>query len=65
MVGYRAMMKHLTEIYGSLPANEFQPVNLIAYQDHLISKRLTRKYVNMQTTRLKHLFKWSVPRGFP
>ena len=54
---YRPTLNALREIYGLLPATEFRPKKLLAVQQYLIEKDQTRTYVNMQTSRIKRIWR--------
>ena len=59
---YRPTLDAVRDLYGTLPAAEFSPKKLLALQQHLIQKDQTRTYVNMQTSRIKRVWRWAVSR---
>lgn len=56
----------LRELYGRTPAADFGPRKLRLLRDHMIRgagsrrKPWTRKYINSQIQRVRHVFKWAV-----
>ena len=55
-------LKPLTELFASLPANEFGPLKLIETRDHMITKDWARTLINRRIARVKRMFKWAVSR---
>ena len=57
---YRPTFNLIREIYGTLPAANFSPKKLLAIQQRMIELDQTRTYVNMQTSRIKRVWRWAV-----
>jgi integrase len=58
---FGAALKPLREMYGHLPVAEFGPLELRKWRDQQVGKRKwSRQYVNAQTRRVRHVFKWAV-----
>jgi integrase len=55
-------LKPLTELYASLPANEFGPLKLIETRNYMITKDWARTLINRRIARIKRMFKWAVSR---
>ena len=51
-----------TERYGRTPVAEFGPLALIAIQNQLVEKGVSRGYVNSLVRKIRHMFKWGVSR---
>jgi integrase len=52
--------RRLRELYGSLPVNEFGPLQLKAFRERMIAEGCSRSYVNEAAARIKHMIKWAV-----
>ncbi len=64
LVNFGAALKPLRELYGHLNAAEFGPIELRKWRDQQVSrKKWSRQYVNAQTRRVRHVFKWAVGHG--
>jgi integrase len=60
---YRAMLDvagPVTELFGHVPVDEFGPLKLKSFQQHLVQKGYCRNEVNRRTGRVKRIFKWAV-----
>lgn len=61
-------LKLLRQFFGRTTAIEFGPNNLRLLRDHMIRgddvcrKPWTRKYINSQVQRIRHMFKWAAGR---
>jgi integrase len=56
----RSAGRFLTNLYGDLPATEFQPAHLRAVRDLMVSKRLARVTCNAYCRRIVRMFSWGV-----
>jgi len=56
----RLAIRRTLELYGSEPAVEFGPNALRTVRQSWISEGLSRKTINMQTGRIRRMFKWAV-----
>lgn len=54
-----AAMGPLKTLYGSTPAADFGPMKLRAVREKMIAMGWSRKSINHQTARIRHLFKWA------
>ncbi len=58
---YRQAMQIL-KMYATEPAKFFGPLKLQACQQAMIQRKWSRRNINRQTGRIKHIFKWAVQR---
>jgi integrase len=56
---FRHALRPLKKLYASTPAAEFGPLKLKAVRHEMITRGWTRKNINRQIGRIKHLFKWA------
>jgi len=59
VAGYKILMRHLKELYGSTKAADFGPKQMKAIQAKMIALDNSRPYINKQMFRLRHLIKWA------
>jgi integrase len=52
----------MTEIFASLPIEEFGPLRLIDVRDRMIELDWSRNMINQRIGRIKRMFKWAVSR---
>lgn len=57
---YRGVIRILQELYGETPVAEFGPLRLRKVREAMVDKGWCRKFVNKQTGRLRHLFRWGI-----
>ncbi|HEV2294221.1 MAG TPA: site-specific integrase [Tepidisphaeraceae bacterium] len=55
----RYALRPLRTLYGPTPAAAFGPLALKALQQHMVGLGWARTYINRQTNRLRHVFKWA------
>ena len=60
VAGYKAVIGRLKALYGHTSAEKFGPKCLKAVRTKMISDGGSRRYVNQQVGRIKHMFKWAV-----
>lgn len=60
----RYSLTPLTELFASLPVEEFGPLRLIEVRDRMIAKSWSRRMINQRIGRIKRMFKWAVSRQF-
>lgn len=53
------MFKHLLALYADIPACDFSPMKLKAVRQRMVEAKWSRRHVNKQVGRLKHLWKWA------
>lgn len=56
---FRVVLAPLRRLYGGTIATEFGPRALKAVQQEMVRMGWCRTYINRQTGRLKHVFKWA------
>ncbi len=56
---YKVVVRYLKDLYGTTNAAEFGPKGLKAIREEMIAAGNCRNYINGQTSRLKHIFKWA------
>jgi len=59
VASYKVVLRYLKELYGRTNAADFGPKGLKAIRDQMIAAGNSRRYINKQMGRLKHLFKWA------
>lgn len=59
VASYKVVIRHLNGLYGMTKAAEFGPKGLKAIREQMIAAGNCRNYINGQTSRLKHIFKWA------
>jgi integrase len=57
---FRSALRPLKALYGPTPYLEFGPKALRAVQEEMVRLGWCRSFINKQTARLKHVFKWAV-----
>lgn len=57
---YRGVIKILRTLYGETPVTEFGPLRLRKAREVMIGNGWCRTFVNKQTGRLRHLFRWGI-----
>jgi integrase len=60
LVGIRAALRPLRQLYGSTWAGDFGPKKLKAVRQHTVDIGLSRGVINARVGRIKRLFKWAV-----
>ena len=53
-------VKPAGDLFGLLPVSSFTPTCLRVVRDFYIAKGMSRKVVNLQTSRLRRMFRWAV-----
>ncbi len=56
---YKSVMRIANSLYGDTDAVDFGPLALKAVRQKMIEKGWCRNFVNSQTNRLRHIFKWA------
>lgn len=56
---YQLALRPLRRLYGKVAAEEFGPAALKAVREHMISLGWTRRSINNQVRRIRHVFKWA------
>jgi integrase len=59
---FKSALKPLKRLYGRTPARDFGPLAMEAVRKDMIAMDWSRRHVNGQIARLKHVFKWAVSR---
>jgi integrase len=59
VASYAVVLRYLKDLYGRTNADDFGPKGLKAIRDQMIAAGNCRGYINGQTSRIKHLFKWA------
>ncbi len=59
VASYKVLLSYLKRLYGKTIAAEFGPKGLKAIRETMVAAGNSRNYINKQTVRLKHLFKWA------
>lgn len=58
----RYSLAPLTDLFASLPVEEFGPLRLIEVRNEMIRLKWSRKLINQRVGRIKRMFKWAVSR---
>jgi integrase len=56
---YKSVLRILRQLYGSIPAAEFSPLKLKARREVMIQRGWSRKNINIQVCRIRHVFRWA------
>jgi hypothetical protein len=59
VASYAVVLRYLKDLYGRTNAADFGPKGLKAIRDQMIAAGNCRNYINGQTSRVKHIFKWA------
>jgi integrase len=59
VASYAVVLRYLKDLYGRTAAADFGPKGLKAIRDQMIAAGNCRNYINGQTSRVKHIFKWA------
>jgi integrase len=59
----RSALRPVKLLYGSLPANEFGPVQLRTVRETMIGYGWCRRSINIHLSRIKHMVKWACEQG--
>jgi integrase len=60
---FRQVINPLLDLYGTLPAGEFDSLCLQALREHMIHRlKWSRVYINNQINRVRHIFRWGLSR---
>lgn len=57
---HKSILKYLYRLYGDKSTEEFGPLPFKAIRQQLIAAGNSRGYINLQMSRLRHVFKWGV-----
>jgi integrase len=57
-VGVKAAVLALSDFAGETEGKSFGPRMLVAFQQHLVSQKYARPFVNKQVSRVKRFFRW-------
>ena len=57
---YKLTVRHVRELYGQLPANDFGPLALKAVRQRFIDAGWCRGFINQRIGRVRRMFKWGV-----
>ena len=57
---YRRLLRRLVKTFGSITATEFGPLKLRRFRQGMIDDGWTRKSINNQISRVRHVFAWAV-----
>ena len=60
---FASAMRPVRELFAMLPARDFTPLCLKAVREAFIAKGWSRGFVNKETNRLRHVWKWGVSNG--
>lgn len=59
---YEAAVRPLKRLYGRTDADSFGPLALRTVRDAMVALGWSRRVINRQTARVRHLFRWGVSR---
>lgn len=58
----RPILRQLREMFGQTLVKDFRPSFLEAYQQRMIERGVSRKYINDAVGRIKRMFRWGVAK---
>lgn len=60
---FRLLLKIVKRLYADARVTEFGPLQLRTARDAMVREGWSRKYINRQVVRLRHIFRWGVGEG--